>query len=99
MLFAGVGYNVVIYDIEPKQLESALVDIKEQLNTHEKTGMLRGNLSAKSQYELIKCKKYLNINFAFQILRQLNYLNNLSQDSTKKLYRSSLVLFFSNISS
>lgn len=63
MLFTGAGYNVVIYDIEPKQLESALVDIKTQLNTHESTAMLRGKLSAKSQYELIKCKS--TTKFAF----------------------------------
>ncbi|KAK6633830.1 hypothetical protein RUM43_001423 [Polyplax serrata] len=55
MLFAGAGYNVVVYDIESNQLESALVDVKEQLSTHESRGMLRGHLSAKQQYELIKC--------------------------------------------
>ena len=61
MLFAGVGYEVVIYDIEPKQLESAMLDIKNQLETHEKTGMLRGNLSAKNQYELIRSNYLINL--------------------------------------
>lgn len=54
MLFAGVGYNVVIYDIEPKQIEAALSDIKQQLETLEKEKVLRGNLTASQQYECIK---------------------------------------------
>lgn len=53
MLFAGVGYNVVLYDIVPSQVENALTEIGMQLSSLEKSGMLRGKLSAKSQHSLI----------------------------------------------
>lgn len=53
MLFAGAAYKVVIYDIEPKQIEDALVDIKQQLVTLEKNGLLRGTLNSGEQYALI----------------------------------------------
>lgn len=54
MLFAGVGYNVTIYDIEPKQIETALYEIQQQLQTLEKESLLRGHLSAAQQYQCIK---------------------------------------------
>lgn len=54
MLFAGVGYNVQIFDVEPKQVENALAEVKVQLNTLEKSGLLRGTRTAAQQAALIK---------------------------------------------
>jgi 3-hydroxyacyl-CoA dehydrogenase, NAD binding domain len=54
MLFASVGYKVYIYDIEPKQISSALEDISKQLKSLESSGMLRGTLNAHQQCALIQ---------------------------------------------
>ncbi|KFM79276.1 Lambda-crystallin-like protein, partial [Stegodyphus mimosarum] len=53
MLFASAGYNVVIYDKDPKISSDALVDIEDQLNKLENSSLLRGELSAAQQLKLI----------------------------------------------
>lgn len=54
MLFAAEGFNVFLYDIIDKNVDKALVDIKDQLKNFEKQGLLRGQLSVEQQMSLIK---------------------------------------------
>lgn len=54
MLFASVGYNVMIYDIVQKQIDNALTDIYQQLKRLEANELLRGSFTADQQFALIK---------------------------------------------
>lgn len=54
MLFASVGYNVMIYDILPEQIDNAKKDIEQQIHTLKSNNLLRGTASAEQQINLIK---------------------------------------------
>lgn len=53
MLFAGAGYNVVLFDIVDTQVSAALDDIQSQLKALEESGLLRGNKDSAQQFSLI----------------------------------------------
>eukprot|EP00088_Acartia_fossae_P068269 TRINITY_DN8622_c0_g1_i2.p1 TRINITY_DN8622_c0_g1~~TRINITY_DN8622_c0_g1_i2.p1 ORF type:complete len:322 (+),score=113.43 TRINITY_DN8622_c0_g1_i2:38-1003(+) len=54
MIFASVGYNVVLFDIDSKQVEAAIESIRNELKHFESEGTLRGDkLSAEEQAKLI----------------------------------------------
>ena len=54
MLFAAADYDVTLYDIDGKQLEGALAEIRKQLGELSKQGLLRGVLTAEQQFNNIK---------------------------------------------
>jgi len=53
MIFASVGYKVVLFDVEASQVKTALENIKSELLEFEAAGTLRGELGAAAQAELI----------------------------------------------
>ncbi|XP_039962597.1 lambda-crystallin homolog [Bactrocera neohumeralis] len=53
MLFASVGYSVVLYDSVPTQIENALKETEKELKSLEAKGLLRGKLNASQQFALM----------------------------------------------
>ena len=53
MLFAAAGYNVSLFDIDPKQIEGALKNIQSQLENLASAGLMKGTLSKEDQFSLI----------------------------------------------
>jgi len=53
MIFASVGYEVVLYDVLESQVNSALESIKKELAELEASGILRGILPASEQASLV----------------------------------------------
>ncbi|XP_006017698.1 lambda-crystallin homolog isoform X1 [Alligator sinensis] len=53
MVFASGGFKVILYDIVQQQITSALENISKQMRELEKSGMLKGTLSAEKQFSLI----------------------------------------------
>ncbi|KAM7344972.1 beta Hydroxy acid dehydrogenase 2 [Cochliomyia hominivorax] len=54
MLFASQGYKVMLYDILPEQLASALDYIEKELQRLEEQNLLRGVLNSKEQFQCIQ---------------------------------------------
>uniref|UniRef100_A0A034WDQ4 Lambda-crystallin-like protein n=1 Tax=Bactrocera dorsalis TaxID=27457 RepID=A0A034WDQ4_BACDO len=53
MLFASVGYKVMLYDILPEQTSNALKEIEKELHELQTKGALRGTLSPAEQFSCI----------------------------------------------
>ncbi|GFU44478.1 lambda-crystallin homolog [Nephila pilipes] len=82
MLFASVGYEVKLFDVESSKIDDALADIKLQLNKLEENGYLRGYLSASEQFSLIsRCdslKQCVADSIHVQVTKSILALNRVS---------------------
>ena len=50
MIFASQGFDVYLYDVVPENVDNALKLLKEQFESLEKQGLLRGELTAAQQF-------------------------------------------------
>ncbi|CAC5392506.1 CRYL1 [Mytilus coruscus] len=50
MIFAGAGYSVCLFDVDPAQLERAKSNISSTLQRYEKDGLMRGTGTAIEQF-------------------------------------------------
>ncbi|XP_055630847.1 lambda-crystallin homolog [Toxorhynchites rutilus septentrionalis] len=85
MLFAGVGYQVTIFDILPEVVEKALLQTKDELNRLESEGLLRGSLNAAEQLSCIRGSHSLKETADGALLLQECVPENL--ELKKKLYK------------
>ncbi|XP_075419709.1 lambda-crystallin homolog [Tenrec ecaudatus] len=53
MLFASGGLQVKLYDVDPRQVTTALESIRKEMELLEKSGALKGSLGAQEQLSLI----------------------------------------------
>ncbi|KAK3589157.1 hypothetical protein CHS0354_018858 [Potamilus streckersoni] len=49
MIFAGAGYNVYLFDVDPSQLSKALVQTKQTLARYQSQGIIRGSGTSDEQ--------------------------------------------------
>lgn len=54
MIFASQGFDVFLYDVVSANVDTALGLLKEQLETLETQGLLRGKLTAAQQFGHVK---------------------------------------------
>ena len=53
MIFASAGFDIALYDVVPDAVDNALQLIKQQLESLENDGLLRGHLTAAQQFSHI----------------------------------------------
>lgn len=54
MLYTAKGFQVTLFDIDCKQIENALENIEVQMKSFEEKNILKGNLNAIQQFQLIQ---------------------------------------------